>query len=824
MSTSNPMQSAGLTSQDAELRFAEFGPNEPTAKKTHPPWLDFIILFSNPLTLILLIAAGVLQLSGDSFDAALITGLVVLGTGIDFFQTYHSRRVIEHLRTKVASTASVERDGKWCELSRRQLVPDDLIRLSAGDLIPADAQLLEARDLYVQQAMLTGESAPAEKQATGDAPSRSPNAANMVFVGTSVVSGTAIARVVATGSKTAFGGIAARLAERAPETAFDIGLRRFGYLITRIVFGLVLFVLVMSLALHRPALQSLLFAVSLAVGLTPEFLPMITAVTLSRGALAMARKQVIVKRLPAIQNLGSMDILCSDKTGTLTSGTLLLHEAIGADGAPSEKAHTYARLNSQFQTGIKSPLDEAILLTPLSGDTVAAIKLDEIPFDFQRRRLSVVVEVNGRRTLICKGSPEGILPLVTAVNSAGTTVPASKDNMDALWHLYKTQSANGFRVLAVAVREVPSQAAYSTGDEHDLTFLGFLAFSDPILPEAAETIQQLKRDGVAIKILTGDSDLVTIHICKDAGLEVTGVVLGDELETTSEPALMHLAQTANVFARLSPAQKVRVLNTLRKSGHVVGFIGDGINDAPALHAADIGIAAPHAVDVAQDASDVVLMQPGLNVLHNGIIEGRQAFGNVMKYLLMGTSSNFGNVLSMAAASVVLPFLPMLPTQVLLNNFLYDLSQLTIPTDTVDPEYIQKPQQWNIGTILRFMILIGPISSLYDFITFYVLLHVFHAAAPEFHTGWFVESLATQTLVLLIIRTARPPFRSRPSNGLLATVLLAVAVGLWLPYSSLAARLEFTPLPATYFVFLAFATGTYLTIVEFAKRKILLKKQ
>lgn len=810
----------GLTTEQAAQRRREAGENQIERRHGHSPWIDFFTLFTNPLAVILLLACAISAAIGERFDAGLIAALVLIGTTIDFLQTYRSRRTIERLRSTVATTASVLRDGKWTELPRIELVPDDVVRLAAGDLVPADCRLLESKDLYVQQSALTGESVPAEKDVDSDVPGRDPNAKNMVFVGTSVVSGFAMAKVIATGARTAFGDIVARLAEKAPETAFDIGLRRFGYLITRFVLGLVLFVVLVSITLHHPPLESLLFAVSLAVGLTPEFLPMITSVTLSRGALAMAARHVIVKRLPAIQNLGSIDTLCTDKTGTLTTGRLQIKDCIDSTGAPSSLAFYYARLNSALQSGIRSPLDAAILERAGDGETPSATKIDEVPFDFQRRRLSIVIEDAASRTLICKGAPESIFPLVRSIDREHQNLRATPELMAELSTLYQTLSGQGLRVLAVAVRDVPHQPGYGVADEQELTFLGFIVFADPILPEAAETIAKLRQDGVEVKILSGDSELVTAHICRQAGLEVTGVVLGDELENTTDTALLRLVQTANVFARLSPAQKVRVLSTLRRAGRIVGFMGDGINDAPAMHAADIGIAAPHAVDVAQDASDVVLLQPGLAVLHEGILEGRRAFGNVMKYLLMGTSSNFGNVLSMAVAAVILPFLPMLPAQVLLNNFLYDLSQLTIPLDRVDPDYIRKPQHWDIGAIQRFMVFIGPISSLYDFLTFFVLLHVFHATAAEFHTGWFVESLATQTLVLLVIRTAGSPFRSRPAGTLVLTVALALAAGLWLPFSFFSTRLRFTPLPGSYFAFLAAATLSYLALVEFAKRRLL----
>ena len=811
-------QPAGLSSAEAAKRLAQFGPNDTSAQQRKHPLADQLLLLFNPLSIVLLVAAAISLSIGERFDAGLIAVIVLVGGGIDFVQTHHAQLTIERLRATVAASASVERDGIWSDIPRSHVVPGDLIRLSAGDLVPADARLIAARDLSVLQAMLTGESTPVEKQATSDHVSTSADAPNMVFLGTSVVSGTAIAVITATGGQTAFGDIVARLAAKPPETAFDAGLRRFSYMIARVVFLLVLLVLAASLALHRPPLESLLFAVALAVGLTPEFLPMITSVTLSRGAVAMARKHVVVKHLPAIQNLGSIDVLCSDKTGTLTAGAMSLVLSAAPDGTESDLPLRLAAINSGLQTGIRSPLDTAILAhTSAPGN---ATKIDELPFDFQRRRLSVVVEENGERTLVCKGSSEGILPLVSSCAIAGRIVPITDDALKSAAAFCNAQSRSGHRVLAVATRLVSAQSRYTTSDESNLTLCGFLSFADTILPDAAETIGNLQRDGVSIKIISGDNELVAAHICAEAGLAITEIVLGEDLQAMSDTALTQVAERANVLARVSPPQKLRILTALRRRGHTVGFMGDGINDAPALHAADVGIAAPGAVDVAQDAADVVLLQPGLAVLHDGIIEGRRAFGNVMKYLLMGTSSNFGNVLSMGAAAVVLPFLPMLPTQVLLNNLLYDFSQLTIPTDRVDPEYFSTPQKWDISIIRRFMIFIGPISSIFDFLTFYVLLHYFHAGRSEFRTGWFVESLATQTLVLLVIRTSRSPFRSRPSTGLLATIIFIVCVGVWLPYSPFARSMAFTTLPLSYFGFLCGATLLYLAAVELAKRWIM----
>jgi Mg2+-importing ATPase len=812
----------GLTVQEAEARLDKFGPNELTATQHHSFLTDLLHVFMNPLTLILVIAAIVSAFTGDKVDAGIIGVIVLLSGAIDLSQTYRSQRAVEQLRDQVAPTATVLRGGECKEIPRRDVVPGDTIRLSAGDLVPADARLLIARDLYVQQAALTGESLPSEKQATGEPASTKADAPNMVFLGTSIVSGTATAEVVATGARTAFGDIAARLAARPEETAFDKGLRNFSQLIARTVFVLVLFLVVVSIVRHRDPLQSLMFAVALAVGLTPEFLPMITSVTLSKGAVAMARKKVIVKHLSSIQNLGSLDMLCSDKTGTLTAGTMTLDRSLDPFGNPSPRALELAYLNSKFETGIRSLLDEVILHQPLPK-TEDYTKCDEIPFDFERRRLSVVVERQSHRILITKGAPEGIFPLLSGCEVEGKVQPISEDAAKRFQQTSDELNSQGFRSLAVAYVEVPARANYSVGDERNLILSGFLSFSDQPLPDAAQVLASLKQDGVEVKVISGDNDRVTGHVCAQVGIEPTQIITGEKMDRMTDPALAHVAEETRVFARISPGQKNRILLALKHNGHAVGFMGDGINDAPSLHAADVGISVSSAADVAREAADVILVEPGLRVLHDGIVEGRKAFGNVMKYLLMGTSSNFGNVLSMAAASLFLPFLPMLPTQILLNNLLYDVGQLTIPTDNVDETYLKKPQHWDIGLIRNFMVFIGPISSLFDFLTFYVLLHFFHTSEAQFHTGWFVESLATQTLVLFVIRTSKDPFRSRPSNPLLATCLAVVAIGLYLPFSPLAGMLGFTPLPGSYFVFVAVATAIYLLMVQGAKR-VLLRKE
>ena len=808
----------GLTSDEARARLAQYGPNEPMAAQRGAVLRQLMTFVANPLVVILIIASIVSAILGQGIDSIIIITMVLLSIALNFVQTFRSQRAVERLRTGVAPTATVLRDGKWVELLRRELVPGDIIRLSAGDLVPADARLIEVNGLHVQQAALTGESMPVEKDARDGAAENPADATNMVFLGTSVVSGTATALIAVTGRATAFGDIAVRLATRPPETEFERGIRRFGLFIMRTVFFLVLFMFVVSLASHRQSpLESLLFAVSLAVGLTPEFLPMITTVTLAQGASHMAKQKVIVKNLAAIQNFGSMDILCSDKTGTLTSGKMSLHEYLDLSGQSYDKTLLYAYLNSFYETGIKSPLDAAILEHD-HRDLSPYRKIREIPFDFERRRLSVIIEDEQRTPLlITKGAPESIVNLCSQYELQGEPQPLDDATRAKAEAAYQQLSAQGFRVLALAYRHMPVQESYSIADEQEMTLLGYLTFYDPPLADAAEVLRAMRRDGVEVKILTGDNELVARHVCDQVGLDGGRIVLGEELDHMSDTALTHIAEQVSIFARVSPAQKNRIILALKHRSHVVGFMGDGINDAPSLHAADVGISVSSAVDVAKDAADIILMESGLRVLHNGIIEGRKAFGNVMKYLLMGTSSNFGNMFSMAGASFFLPFLPMLPTQILLNNFLYDLSQVTIPTDNVDETYIIKPRRWDISMIRDFMIYIGPISSIFDFLTFFIMLSIFRASPELFHTGWFVESLATQTLVLFIIRTARSPLHSRPSLPLAVTVLLVVAIGMLLPVTPLAAALGFTPLPLLYFLFLAGMVITYLLLVEVVKR-------
>jgi Mg2+-importing ATPase len=802
-----PSSIKGLSSQEAAARLVGFGPNEPAATRHYSALNEFLAALASPLVLILLCAAVISVFVGEPVDASLIISIVLIGVTINFVQSHRSQGAAEKLREQVSPTATVLRDGTWRELQRRGVVPGDIIQLSAGDLVPADARLLEARDLHVHEAALTGESLPGEK-ATG------PGMAGAVFLGTSIVSGTAIAEVTATGANTQFGDIAARLAAKPPETEFQRGLRRFSYLIVRTTLFLVLFIIAVRIPLHRGAFESILFAVALAVGLTPEFLPMITSLALAKGALRMARERVIVRHLAAIQDFGCIDVLCSDKTGTLTSGNLTLESSLAPNGEPSNRPLQLAFWNSKLETGVRSPLDAAIL-RHASPPSKSGRKVDEAPFDFQRRRLSVVVEFENERLLITKGAPENVLAVCTTFDSGA--------DAESCRLIHERLARQGKRVIGVASKAVEARRSYSAADEHSLTLAGFLVFADPILPDTAGAIADLRRDGVTVKILTGDIGLVAQSLCQQAGLDGSRIVTGDEIEQMTDGALSYAAENNTVFARVTPAQKTRILLALKRRGHVVGFVGDGINDAPSLHVADVGISVATAVDVAREAASIVLTAPGLRILHTGILEGRRAYGNILKYLLMGTSSNFGNMFSMAVASVALPFLPMLPTQLLLNNFLYDLAQITIPTDRVDPEILSAPHRWDIRIVRNFMIGVGPVSSLFDFLTFFVLLRIFRADESLFHTGWFVESLATQTLVLLVIRTLGNPLRSRPSGPLIVSTLMILSIAFLLPYSPFAGRLGFVPLPASYLLFVAGAVLIYLLLVELVKRPFVRSK-
>ena len=814
----------GLSSEEARRRLARDGPNTPGRRKGISGWRQVLAYASSPMFVILIIASVLAISLGETINGAIIATMAILSVVINSVQSSRSEHAANALRSAVAPMASALRDGVWSAVPRDTIVRGDIVRLAAGDMIPADALLLDAHDMHMQEAALTGESFPVEKSAEPEHDRQRPltERHDVVLLGTSVVSGSATALVFATGDASALGDVIERLSARAPETEFDRGIRRFSFLIMRTVIFLTLFALVVTLTRRHDPFEALLFAVALAVGLTPEFLPMITTVTLGQGAQRMAKRHVIVKHLATIQNFGSMDILCSDKTGTITAGDMRLVRAVDWRGEEQERPLELGYLNSAMQTGVRSPLDAAVLAR-LPQDAVAVAsytKIDEAPFDFERRRLSVVAEREGRRLLITKGAPESVLPQCDFYLEDDVPIPLDGEARARSAEVMRDLSAKGFRLLAVAYREALDQPAYTAKDEIQLILAGYLAFIDPPKDDAGETIAALERDGIEVKILTGDNELVTAYICEQVGIKPGRIVMGAEIERLDPQALGALAERTSVFARVTPGQKNRILLALKARGHVVGFLGDGVNDAPSLHMADVGISVAGAVDVAKDAAEIILMERSLEALHAGVLEGRKAFGNVMKYLLMATSSNFGNMFSMAGATLFLPFLPMTPTQIILNNFMYDLSQVTIPSDAVDASYIMKPRHWDIALIRNFMLIIGPISSIYDFLTFFIMLTVFHASETLFHTGWFVESLATQTLVIFVIRTMGNPLKSRPSKPLAITVILIVLSAMALPYTPLAAPLGFTPLPVGYFAFLIATVGTYLVLVEIVKRRLM----
>ncbi len=812
---------AGLTSTEASLRLSKFGPNLLRGRQQQSLILQFLSRFKNPLVVLLLVASTISTLTGEITNALIISMMVLLSVILDFVQEYRAGRAAESLRQSVSLMATVIRDGKSMDTLVTDVVPGDLVEISAGDMIPADGLVLEARDLFVKQALLTGESYPVEKrpgELAADA-TELQDAANAVFMGTSVISGYARMRVVKTGVSTAIGAIAESISRQAPPTAFEIGTHRFGLLIMRLTILLVLFVLLVNAIQHKPWLESFLFAVALAVGLTPELLPMVVSVTLSRGALHMARKRVIVKRLASIQNLGSMDLLCTDKTGTLTEAKIKLEQHVDAEGKPSDRVMELAYLNSFFETGLKSPLDDAIL-EHQNIDVKAWKKIDEVPFDFERRRVSVLVEKYEDRILIVKGAPEEIVALCTRYEEQSSNSQADLD-ATARQRLLEQRSAlekEGFRLLGIAWRQVPLDHPHAVvGDETELVFAGFAGFLDPPKESAAEALAALAKIGVAVKIVTGDSELVTQHVCATLNIPVSGVLIGKEIAEMDDSALRVKVDQANLFCRVNPSQKDRVILALKARGHVVGYLGDGINDAPSMHSADIGLSVDSAVDVAKEAADIILLDQDLNVLHDGVLEGPRTFANIMKYIMMGTSSNFGNMFSMAGAALFLPFLPMLPTQILLNNILYDLSEVPIPLDEVDPEDVRNPQVLDMTFIRNFMLIIGSISSVFDFLTFYVMLVVLKANEALFQTGWFVESLSTQVLVIFIIRTRGNPFKSRAHPVLIATSLAIATVGAFMPFTPLGPYFGFVPLPNRFYFILAAMVITYLLIVEVAKK-------
>ena len=840
----------GLEEAEAQARLASGGPNL-IAQEGQPSIAQELWgRAKNPLNALLLGLAVVSYLLGDFHAAVVISIIVALAIFMAFVQEHRSNDAAARLRAMVTTTASARRRddgvpaGSFREIPFEQLVPGDIVRLSAGDMIPADLRLLSAKDLFLNQSALTGEAMPAERSAQpcGVGATNLFDAPNLCLMGASVVSGFATGVIVHTGAKTYFGQLADQISGRRELTSFDKGVTKFIWLMIRFMLVMVPSVFFINGFAKGDWGEALLFAVAVAVGLTPELLPMIVTVNLAKGAIEMAKKRVIVKRLNAIQNFGAMDVLCADKTGTLTHNRITLSLHLDLAGESSQRVLEFAWLNSHHQSGLKNLLDDAVLEHVRLGENLRLehqyTAADEIPFDFMRRRLSVILSRDdteaafsrtlkrltgsgaGAHVLTCKGAVEEVLSVCSHYELDGKRRPMDAARLDAA--LAKTRELNedGFRVVAVACKEIMrAKKSYAATDERDLTLLGFIAFLDPPKDDVRRALAALHACGVAVKILTGDNEIVTRKICREVGLEVERVVLGSEVETMDDAALAALAQTISAFAKVSPEQKARVIRALHSRGHVVGFLGDGVNDSPALKAADVGISVDTAVDIAKESADIILLDKNLLVLQQGVIEGRKVFGNIVKYIKMGASSNFGTMFSVLGASIFLPFLPMLPVQVLTNNLLYDLSQTAIPTDNVDEDYLTVPRKWDIGNLFKFMLFIGPISSIFDYATFYVMLYVFDGwnNPSLFQTGWFVESLLTQTLIIHIIRTAKIPFlQSWPSRALLAMSLAICAIGVMLPYTAVGEALKFTPLPGLYWPILAAMLTGYAVLTQLAK--------
>ena len=808
---------AGLTSAEAAERLRVDGPNTIAAGHGRSAASIALSQVASPLVVILVVASILSAATGDTVEATIILVIVGLSALLGFVQESRSEAAVAALRARLALRTTVIRDAVPTEILARDLVRGDLVALSAGDVVAADGTLTRVNHLFVDEAALTGEAAPAGKVVAQ--PGRvDPD--SEVFFGTSVVSGTAQAVITATGARTAYGAIARHLLDRPPDTDFQRGIRAFGLLIARITLLLVVGVLAINVALHRPVIESLLFAVALAVGLTPELLPAIVTYNLSRGARHLAAIGVLVKRLPAIQNMGSMTILCTDKTGTLTEGRLRVERVVAADGSPSPDGLRLACLNSGTQAGFRNPLDDALIAsTGAPADIGSYTKLAELPYDFQRRCLSVLLGLpDGTVELITKGAPDEIVARSSSVELATGTQPMDESLRAKIATLASEAAADGYRTIAVASRPSANAASLEPSDESGLVFRGLVLLADPPKAGIGEVLARLAELHVALKIVTGDDPLVARHVAEQVGLAVDAVLTGDDMDQLTHDAFVARAQGTTIFARVNPDQKLRVIRALRERGSIVGYLGDGINDAPSLHAADVGISVDNATDVARAAADIVLLQPSLDAIGRGVAEGRRTFANTLKYIRMGTSSNFGNMFSMAGSALILPFLPMLPSQILLNNLIYDVSQAAIPSDGVDPEVEAEPSRWDIAGIERFMVVFGPISSVFDFLTFGLLLVVLHADEPTFHAGWFIESLTTQILVIFAIRTRRTPFwRSRPSRVLTLAALGAVVVGAAIPLSPIAGTLGFVGPPLVFWPLLAAMAAAYLLVIELVKR-------
>ncbi len=823
----------GLGEEEAALRLERDGPNVVAGEQPHARLRLFVRACLNPLVLLLAVLALVSLATGDARAAGVMTAMIVLGVGLRFAQEARADAAAEKLRAMIHVTATVLRAGRAVEEALARLVPGDVVQLCAGDMIPADVRILTCRDLFITQASLTGESLPIEKfETAGDTGDENAlELENLCFLGTAVESGTATALVVETGPRTYLGTIATTLTEEPVQTAFDQGVARFTWLMIRFIVVMAPLVFVINGITKHDWKEAFFFAVAVAVGLTPEMLPMIVSVCLSRGALAMSGKKVIVKRLNSIQNLGAMDILCTDKTGTLTQDHVVLERHCDVARNRDEGVLALAYLNSHFQTGLKNVLDRAVLEHGVHHDISIADwhKVDELPFDFSRRIMSVVVDTpEGAHRLICKGAPEELFKRCTRFELDGELNAVDNVLVEDLREEHDMLSRDGFRVLALAYRDFEPRHAYSKDDESDLILAGYVAFLDPPKETAMAAIEGLRAHGVAVKILTGDNDLVSRKICQVVGMPTETVLLGSQVEKMSDAELGEAAERTTLFARMTPGHKQRVIQVLQRRRHVVGFLGDGINDSPALRVADVGISVDTAVDIAKEAADIILLEKSLLVVGAGVVEGRKVFCNILKYVRMGASSNFGNMFSVLGASAILPFVPMAPIQILTNNLLYDFSQVPIPTDDVDPELIARPRPWSMSDLTRFILFIGPCSSIFDYTTYFMMLYVFRCWDPSraslFQTGWFVESLLTQTLIIHVIRTNKIPFlQSRASLPLMVTTAAIMLVGIWLPSSPLGPVLGMTPLPHLYWPIIALTLLAYMVLTQLVKAWLLRRR-
>jgi Mg2+-importing ATPase len=807
----------GLTSSEAKKRLALYGANLLKPPKRSDVLTLLISQFKSPIILILFFATGLSFFLHDAVDAIIILSIVLVSGLLGFWQERGASNAIEKLLSIVQIKAAVLRDGISIEIPVEQIVPGDIVILNAGDIIPGDGLVQDSKDLFVDEAMLTGETFPVEKE-VAVLPQDTPlgQRTNALWMGTHVVSGSATQLIVRTGRETEFGKVSDRLKLRPQETEFEHGIRRFGYFLMEVTLMLVVTIFAINVYLARPVLDSFLFSLALAVGLTPQLLPAIISINLSHGAKRMAEKKVIVKRLASIENFGSMNIICSDKTGTLTEGTVQLQSAFNVDGTPSEKVLLYAYLNAFYQKGFTNPIDEAIR-SYRKLDLAGYQKIDEIPYDFLRKRLSILVSHDNSNLMVTKGALVNVLAVCTTVETADGTIADIATVQEKIQQHFEEFSNKGFRTLGVAYKKMGTESHISKDHEIGMTFSGFLVLFDPPKPNIIETITNLKNLGVSLKVITGDNHLVAANVSQQMGLKNTKILTGPDISHMSDAALLKSVGSVDVFAEIEPNQKERIIIALKKAGNVVGYMGDGINDASAIHAADVGISVDSAVDVAKDAADIVLLEKDLGVLVQGVREGRATFANTLKYVFMATSANFGNMFSMAGVSLLVPFLPLLPKQILLTNLMTDFPEMTIATDSVDKEMIDYPRQWDIKAIRKFMITFGIVSSVFDYLTFGLLLLVLHATEVQFRTGWFLESVVSASLIVLVIRSRKPSYKSKPGKYLLLATISIVVITLILPYTPLAGIFGFSPLPVPFLLFIGVIIVLYIFTAEVVKK-------